>query len=255
MHIPHDATLILDNLLSLINSLENALPRDLGSWFVGDCPARLIDDYCSKLDREGQLLPHAWCGFDPLAYGCRVKLSQDFWAGVLPKDEFTFVELKKTDPTRHVRIVPRVVAEFADYAYKGTHEWTTEVLRQFKSGLSTLRREIEIRIANDNSSRDKTEVERLTQAELSAPVTTTQVPEAIHESEESVRDENNLSEMERNIMAALSDGKRLTGEKLADAAGYDFSGTFKNTLANLRRRGLLDNRNDTHGRGYERSEP
>lgn len=49
-----------------------------------------------------------------------------------------------------------------------------------------------------------------------------------------------LTAAEENILEALGDGK-LTGEKLAQKAGYPFNSNFKNTLSSLVKRGLLAN--------------
>jgi len=49
-----------------------------------------------------------------------------------------------------------------------------------------------------------------------------------------------LTTAEQNIFKALGDGK-LTGEKLAEKAGYPCNSNFKNTLSSLVKRGLLVN--------------
>lgn len=63
-------------------------------------------------------------------------------------------------------------------------------------------------------------------------------------------DRPNLNRRERYIVEALGN-KRMTGKKLAEAAGYPFHSGFKQTLAELTRRGVLVKRNDKDGRGYE----
>jgi hypothetical protein len=49
-----------------------------------------------------------------------------------------------------------------------------------------------------------------------------------------------LTETEGNILEALGEGT-LTGEKLAQKAGYPCNSNFKNTLSSLVKRGLLVN--------------
>jgi hypothetical protein len=56
-----------------------------------------------------------------------------------------------------------------------------------------------------------------------------------------------LNDAESNILEAL-DTIPMTGEQLAEKAGYPFNSNFRSTLANLKKRGILDNR----GRGYFR---
>jgi hypothetical protein len=60
----------------------------------------------------------------------------------------------------------------------------------------------------------------------------------------------NFNSAERDIIQALGT-KRMTGEVLAQKAGYPFNSNFKSTLASLKKRGILDNKNDKKGRGYE----
>jgi hypothetical protein len=50
-----------------------------------------------------------------------------------------------------------------------------------------------------------------------------------------------LNDAERFIIEALGK-KTLTGEKLAEGAGYPYNSNFKSTLAHLRKRGILDNK-------------
>jgi len=49
-----------------------------------------------------------------------------------------------------------------------------------------------------------------------------------------------LTAAEQNILEALGDGT-LTGEKLAEKAGYPCNSNFKNTLSSLVKRGILVN--------------
>jgi hypothetical protein len=64
-----------------------------------------------------------------------------------------------------------------------------------------------------------------------------------------------LTETESNILEALGEGK-LTGEMLAQKAGYPCNSNFKNTLSSLVKRGLLANdrpgyRKPKSGRGQD----
>lgn len=68
-------------------------------------------------------------------------------------------------------------------------------------------------------------------------------------------DDTKLTETERNILEALGEGK-LTGESLAQKAGYPCNSNFKNSLSSLVKRGLLVNdrpgyRKPTSGLGQD----
>src|SRR5688572_29389732 len=52
--------------------------------------------------------------------------------------------------------------------------------------------------------------------------------------------EDRLTEREQDILEALGE-KKLTGEKVAEAAGYEYDGHFKNLLSSLVKRGILVN--------------
>jgi hypothetical protein len=56
-----------------------------------------------------------------------------------------------------------------------------------------------------------------------------------------------LNGAEQCILEALGD-KRLTGQTIAELAGYPFNSNFRTTLAGLRKRGIIGNK----GRGYFR---
>lgn len=61
-----------------------------------------------------------------------------------------------------------------------------------------------------------------------------------------------LTDREQDIIDALGDG-RLTGEEVAVAAGYEYDGHLKGTLASLVKRGVLVN--DHPGYRRRRSGP
>lgn len=61
-----------------------------------------------------------------------------------------------------------------------------------------------------------------------------------------------FNDLEQNILEALGSG-RMTGQLLADAAGYKYNSTFKQALSAMVRHGILVNRSDSNGRGYERT--
>ena len=65
-------------------------------------------------------------------------------------------------------------------------------------------------------------------------------------------DEARLTHREQDILEALGDDK-LTGEEIAKAAGYEYDGHLKSTLASLVKRGLLAN--DHPGYRRRRSGP
>lgn len=67
--------------------------------------------------------------------------------------------------------------------------------------------------------------------------------------------EGRLTEREEHILEALGK-KKLTGEKVAEAAGYEYDGHFKNLLSSLVKRGILVNdhpcyRNPKSGLGQD----
>jgi hypothetical protein len=61
-----------------------------------------------------------------------------------------------------------------------------------------------------------------------------------------------LNEMEQDILAALG-AETLTGQEVADRAGYPYESNFRLTLASMRRRGLLAG--NAGDRGYCAASP
>lgn len=64
-------------------------------------------------------------------------------------------------------------------------------------------------------------------------------------------DDDGLTDMERDVLQAVAehDGDTpLTGEQIASAAGYEYTGRFREVLASLVRRGRLGR--GPNGRGY-----
>lgn len=80
------------------------------------------------------------------------------------------------------------------------------------------------------------------------------VPAPISPAVENSCRRSRMNDSEQNLLQALG-SRRMTGEQICRAAGYPFNSNMKSTLAGLVKRGVLVNKCDESGRGYEAVRP